>query len=137
VRLAVLFVLLLLTLPGAAQISGDQWIPIGPAPIAGNFDRSAGRATAIAVNPKNGDQVWVGTAAGGVWYSLNGGKNWTPESDLEDSLAIGAIALEDCTVLGCPSIIVGTGENAIRRETYHGAGLLLGGVTGFQNVNVA
>lgn len=137
VRVTIVLVLLIVTIPAAAQISGDQWVPIGPAPIADYFDRSVGRATAIAVNPKNGDQVWVGTAAGGVWYSLNGGKNWTPESDLEDSLAIGAIALDECSVLGCPSIFVGTGENAIRRETYHGAGLLLGAVTGFQNVNVA
>jgi hypothetical protein len=126
------------TLPAAAQIVGDQWVPIGPAPIAGFFNSSAtGRATAIAVNPKNADQVWVGAAAGGVWYSLNGGKNWTPESDFEDSLAIGAIALDDCSALGCPSIFVGTGENAVRRDTYYGAGLLVGGVTGLQDVSVA
>ena len=53
-----------------AQISGTEWTPIGPAPIGGFFKGGvSGRATAIAVNPFNGAQVWLGTAQGGVWYS--------------------------------------------------------------------
>lgn len=118
-------------LPSLAEIEGTNWFPIGPAPISGFFAGGAtGRASAIAVNPQNADDVWLGTAAGGVWHSLDAGLNWEPESDREDALAIGAIALDDCNADGCGAIFAGTGENAIRRDTYYGAGLLIGGITG-------
>ncbi len=114
-----------------ATIDGSTWFPIGPAPIDGFFAGGAsGRASAIAVNPANANEVWLGTAAGGVWHSLDNGANWEPESDREDALAIGAIALDGCTASGCAVIYAGTGENAIRRDTYYGAGLLIGSTSG-------
>lgn len=113
--------------PAGGAIEGTTWFPIGPAPIDGFFAGGvSGRATAIAVNPENPDEIWLGTASGGVWHSLDGGANWEPESDREDSLAIGAVALDDCNAAGCGTIYAGTGENAIRRDTYYGAGLLIG-----------
>ena len=78
----------------------------------------------------NPDDVWIGTASGGVWHSLDGGLNFEPESDQEDGLAIGAIALDGCSASGCTRIFAGTGENAIRRDTYYGAGLLVGAESG-------
>ena len=106
-------------------LEGDLWRPLGPAPIENFFGGGAtGRASAIAVNPFNVDEVWLGTAAGGVWHSQNGGQNWTPLTDFEIALAIGAIAVDDCTTGGCKRIYAGTGENAIRRDTYYGRGLL-------------
>ncbi len=117
--------------PASGQISGDTWFPIGPAPIDGFFAGGvSGRATAIAVNPANADDIWLGTAAGGVWHTLDAGLNWQPESDRQDALAIGAIAVAGCDSSGCARIYVGTGENAIRRDTIYGAGLLMGSVTG-------
>ncbi len=117
--------------PASAAIEGTTWFPIGPAPIDGFFAGGvSGRATAIAVNPDNPDEIWLGTAAGGVWHSLDGGANWEPESDREDSLAIGAIVPDGCTAAGCSVIYAGTGENAIRRDTYYGAGLLIGEESG-------
>ncbi len=112
-------------------ILGDTWFPIGPAPIDGFFPGGVtGRASAIAVNPFNLNDVWLGTAAGGVWHSIDGGVNWRPMSDYETSLAIGAIALDGCTARGCATVYAGTGENAIRRDTYFGGGLLIGGIFG-------
>src|SRR5262245_29452496 len=47
------------------QIQGINWFPIGPAPINGFFGGGvSGRASAIAVNEFNADDVWLGTAAG-------------------------------------------------------------------------
>lgn len=109
-----------------APIEGEFWFPLGPAPIENFFGGGvSGRASAIAVNPQNVEHVWVGGAAGGVWRSVNGGRNWVPISDGEVALAIGAIAVDDCDVSGCDTIYAGTGENAIRRDTYYGRGLLL------------
>jgi photosystem II stability/assembly factor-like uncharacterized protein len=127
VAVLVLFV----SFPADAQIQGTNWFPIGPSPEDGFFAGGvSGRATAIAFNPSRIDEVWLGTATGGVWHTLDGGLNWEPESDREDSLAIGAMAVDGCNAAGCAVIYAGTGENAIRRDTYYGAGLLVGSTTG-------
>ncbi|HET7433556.1 MAG TPA: hypothetical protein VFN10_02465 [Thermoanaerobaculia bacterium] len=129
--MSVLLLLLMMAFPAAAQIEGTNWFPIGPAPIEGFFAGGAtGRGTAIAVNPMNANDVWVGTAAGGVWHTRNAGVTWEPESDFTAALAVGSIALDGCTATDCANIYVGTGENAIRRDTLYGAGLLVGGTTG-------
>jgi hypothetical protein len=122
-----LFILVVLHLVAVPAVANGQWTPIGPAPINGPFAGGvSGRASVIAVNPQDFQQVWLGTAAGGVWYSPNGGKGWQPLSDHVESLAVGALAVADCDSSGCATIYVGTGENAIRRDTYYGAGLLVG-----------
>lgn len=117
--------------PAQAAIEGTTWFPLGPAPIDGFFRGGvSGRATAIAANPDNPDEIWVGTAAGGVWHTVDAGVNWEPLGDREESLAIGSLAVDQCSGAGCGRIYAGTGENAIRRDTYHGAGLLVGQVSG-------
>ncbi|HZI94731.1 MAG TPA: hypothetical protein VFE84_10840 [Patescibacteria group bacterium] len=133
--LCTLTIVLALAVPGrpahAGIISGYKWYPMGPAPSFQFFPGGeTGRATAIAVNPANADDIWVGTAGGGVWHSVNGGKNWSPMTDDQASLAIGSIVLAGCTTGGCNQVYAGTGENAIRRDTYYGAGLLIGTVNG-------
>lgn len=120
----------------AQTISGTNWFPIGPADLSNGQTYGdgrvnvAGRATVIAVNPSNTNDIWLGTATGGVWHSTNGGVNWLPMSDNEASLSIGAIALDGCSASGCTTIYAGTGENSIRRDTYYGMGLLVGQTSG-------
>ena len=117
-----------LTAPYAVAV--PSWHPIGPAPIADGYLAHveckadvSGRASAIAVNPVDPREVFLGTANGGVWLSNDAGLSWTPMSDNEASLAIGAVAVDDCA--GPLMIYAGTGENSIRRDTYSGAGLLV------------
>jgi hypothetical protein len=117
-------------------IQGAVWFPIGPAPVANGQawpgrTSVSGRANSIAVNPMNPDDIWLGTATGGVWHSVNlTNTQWQPRSDSEESLAIGVVKLDGCSASGCSSIWVGTGENSIRRDTYYGAGLMLGQTSG-------
>lgn len=118
-----------------------NWVPIGPEEIIQQVDEYeysySGRATVIAVNPKNPEDVWLGTATGGVWHSSNipfqdylSQDNqsleyqWTPKTDNASSLSIGSILLEDCSDERCDTVWVGTGENNIRRDTYYGSGLM-------------
>jgi photosystem II stability/assembly factor-like uncharacterized protein len=123
-------------LAGQSVIKGINWFPIGPADYQDGQTygdsrvHASGRATIIAVNPANPNDVWLGTAGGGVWHSTNGGVNWLPMSDDQASLAIGSIALDSCSANGCAVIYAGTGENGIRRDTYYGMGLLIGSTSG-------
>ena len=112
---------------GAYSNYGYKWKELGPAPVCCMFPSpTTGRATSIAVNPFNKDDVWLGTAGGGVWHSTDAGQSWKPMSDDQEALAIGAIAVSGCNATFCSTIYAGTGENASRRDTYHGVGLLVG-----------
>jgi hypothetical protein len=126
----------------------EGWFPIGPAPInvgqvyvnsSQNRLPATGRATVIQVNPQNPDDVYLGTAGGGLWHTSNardGDPVWTfGLSGVGEfqSNAIGAVALQSChstssscgpgIVCGCDVIWAGTGENGRRRDTQAGAGV--------------
>lgn len=108
--------------PAAALPS---WKAIGPAPIPngqtfGTVQPVSGRVTAIAVHPTNPSILYVGTADGGVYRTLDGGTSWTPIFDRAQSLAIGAIAIDPVT----PStVFVGTGEGNLSEDSFEGVGL--------------
>ncbi len=107
------------------------WAALGPAPIEDgqtftNFGTPvSGRVTSIALAPGyNGttnQTVYVGAAQGGLWRSIDNGTNWTPLTDNQPSLAVGAIAIDPTN----PNVIyVGTGEGNRSGDTYYGQGLL-------------
>jgi hypothetical protein len=103
------------------------WTPIGPTNLPNGSALStntgisvSGRVTAIVVDPTDPNKVYLGTAQGGVWRSLNGGTSWTAIADNAQSLAIGALALapSDPTIL-----YVGTGEFNACGDCFFGVGL--------------
>jgi len=98
------------------------WVPLGPAPIPVNAATSySGRVSAIAVHPTNPDIVYVGTAQGGLYRTLNGGTTWTPLMDSALTIAIGAVAISPSDPT---TIFVGTGESTLCSSgCYIGVGL--------------
>ena len=52
----------------------------------------SGRVKALVVDPRNSNVVYLGAAQGGVWKTTNGGDSWTPLTDDQPSLAMGALA---------------------------------------------
>ena len=95
----------------ANQPEPASWTPLGPAPIPVNANTAySGRVSAIAVHPTNPNIVYVGTAQGGLYRSLNGGTTWTPLMDNALTLAIGAVAISPSDPT---TIFVGTGESSL------------------------
>ena len=86
---------------------------IGPAFISG-------RVTALAVNPFNRAQYYVGVASGGLWKTENAGLTWSPVFQNEGSFSIGDVKLDPKD----PAIVwVGTGENNSQRSVDYGDGV--------------
>ena len=106
--------------------AGGVWTPVGPNSISngqalsGGNTSVTGRVTAVVVDPSNSNNVYLGTAQGGVWRSLNAGTTWENIFDNADSLAVGALAVapSDPTKL-----YVGTGEFNGCADCFFGAGL--------------
>lgn len=99
------------------------WQCIGPSPLAQNEGGNlSGRVPAIAVDPTNPNNVYIGAADGGVWKSTNGGTSWAPLTDNQPSLAIGALAIDPLN----PNIILaGTGEPFPANQFTYSSGLLM------------
>jgi hypothetical protein len=100
------------------------WTSLGPSPIPnGQVTGSlsvTGRVTAFQIDPTNSNVVYLGTAQGGVYRSLNGGITWLQIFDNATTSAIGALALapSDHTKL-----FVGTGEANGSADSYAGVGI--------------
>lgn len=100
-----------------AKISRRQaegaWREVGPAPIPNGFlpggleSTVSGRVNAVAVHPINPDIVYIGTAAGGLFRTLDGGKTWVGLMAEAQSLSIGAISIAPSQPT---TVYVGTGE---------------------------
>src|SRR6185312_6428987 len=118
-----------------APAATNVWTPLGPAPIPNgqtsgtvlnpaNEVAVSGRVTTIAIDPADttGNTVYVGTAQGGLYRTLDGGANWTPLMDAEPSLAIGAITVDP---LDHTKVFVGTGEANNSGDSFFGVGLFI------------
>lgn len=108
---------------GAAPApNSGGWTPLGPAPeVTGQGVSDSGRITSIAVNPQNSNDIWIGSADGGVWNSLDGGTSWVPMTDTQQTLSVGSMAIDPDN----PNIIyVGTGEANFNPDGFWGVGIL-------------
>jgi hypothetical protein len=103
------------------SLKGTVWTPIGPSPISEQGTEDNGMVTAIAVNPYNASIIYIGTAAGGVWRTRDGGDHWTPLFDRQPALGIGepqGIAIDpnntDIIYAGTSQrVMLGTGNTGI------------------------
>jgi photosystem II stability/assembly factor-like uncharacterized protein len=100
-----------------------SWSFIGPQPIDTPYTYPvvSGRVTALAVDPRNSNTVYLGAAQGGVWKTIDGGTSWTPLTDTEPSLALGSVTLDPSNP---NTVYVGTGEENFSGDSYYGAGIL-------------
>jgi photosystem II stability/assembly factor-like uncharacterized protein len=112
-------------LSGAAILGQPSWISLGPAPIlngqtAGSQPVS-GRISAIAADPRDAGTIYLAAAGGGVWKTTDAGNHWTPLTDDQATLFMGAIALAPSD----PDVIyAGTGEATNSSLSFTGHGVL-------------
>ncbi len=80
------------------QHSSSNWVSMGPinTPIILNNGkkRGNGRINCIAFDPVEADIIWVGSPAGGLWKSIDGGSNWTTNTDDLPVIGVSHIAID-------------------------------------------
>ena len=102
-----------------AQEVPPKWLSKTPARNIGPGGMS-GRVTTIDVVNNAPDNIYVGTASGGVWKSTSGGIDWTPIFNDQVTASIGALAIQQSN----PDVIwVGTGEGNPRNSLNGGYGI--------------
>jgi photosystem II stability/assembly factor-like uncharacterized protein len=73
-------------LPPEWPVPIGRWRCLGPANVTG-------RIKSLAMHPANGHVLYAGAAGGGVWKTVNGGRDWFATMGRERSLAIGGLAI--------------------------------------------
>ncbi|MBA3663782.1 MAG: T9SS type A sorting domain-containing protein [Bacteroidetes bacterium] len=76
----------------AVTATNAAWVPLGPfgSPAGGD----AGRIQVIRMHPASTNTFYVGTAAGGMWMTYNGGLTYTTTTDQIASLGVSDIAID-------------------------------------------
>jgi photosystem II stability/assembly factor-like uncharacterized protein len=90
-----------------------EWRSIGPANMGG-------RTADVEGVPGNPNLVYVATASGGLWKTVNGGVIWKPIFERQGTISIGDVALAPSN----PDVVwVGTGESKPRNSVSFGDGV--------------
>lgn len=98
----------------AATVSGLPARNIGSAAMSGRI------AAVDAIDQDGRITVFVGSASGGVWKSVNGGTTYRPVFDRESAQSIGAVAIDPSHP---KTVWVGTGEAWVRNSVSIGDGV--------------
>ncbi len=98
------------------------WVSLGPTPGSyPGYGNISSRVVTGSYDPTNANTIYIGTANGGVWKSIDGGINWQPLTDNQNSLAMGAIVIDPSN---SNIVYAGTGEATYSGASYYGRGLL-------------
>ncbi len=95
------------------QSAASDWELVGPTNIGG-------RMTCVVAHPTNADILWAGAAGGGVWQSTDAGQTWKALWSQQESLNIGALAIDPKS---SDTLYCGTGEANLSADSYPGVGL--------------
>jgi hypothetical protein len=97
----------------SATIAGMRWRNLGPA----NFE---GRSSDIVGIPGPSKTLFVATAGGGIWKTMNNGVTWRPVFDDKRVISMGMLAIAPSDT---QQVWAGTGEPNSRNTIEAGAGI--------------
>ncbi len=99
--------------PFEAALDRLEWRSIGPANMGG-------RTADVEGVPGDPNTVFVASASGGLWKTVNGGISWKPIFERQGTISLGDIALAP----GNPDVVwAGTGESNTRNSVSFGDGV--------------
>ena len=106
----------------SSDMQDINWVSLGPTPgYYFNYGNISSRVVTGAFHPTDPNTIYIGPANGGVWKSVDGGINWIPLTDYQQSLSMGAIAIDPSN----PDLVyAGTGEATYSGASWYGRGLL-------------
>ncbi len=111
-----------LRLQNSDRMLAINWVSLGPTPgYYFNYGNISSRVVTGTFDPSNPNTIYIGPANGGVWKSTDSGVNWTPLTDEQASMAMGAIAVDPTN---SNNVYAGTGEATYSGASYYGRGLL-------------
>lgn len=94
------------------------WQEVGPKKwddVTGHWAPGIGRFTDIYVHKANPDIIYVGTPAGGLWKTTNGGTTWSALTDNLPIIGVGGVVTEPNN----PNVVyISTGDNERAADTY-------------------
>ena len=76
----------------ASPNTGGNWTALGPFNVP-NSNNGIGRVNVIGFDPTNANNLWVGSASGGLWKSTDTGASWSTSTDGFVNLGVGDIAI--------------------------------------------
>ncbi|MBN8672610.1 MAG: T9SS type A sorting domain-containing protein [Chitinophagales bacterium] len=85
--------------------SASNWTGLGY--CQDGATRIGGRIVCMAIDPNNTNNLWVGSASGGIWKSTNAGTSWTSVPTNLPVLGVSAILVDPSN---SNTIYAGTGE---------------------------
>ena len=97
----------LTTLPNTEHRGGAaNWTSMGPSSSNSGYN-GIGRVNCVTVDPTNSDNIWVGTPAGGLWKSTDGGTSWTTNTDNFTVMGVSAVVIDPTNT---NVMYIGTGD---------------------------
>jgi uncharacterized repeat protein (TIGR01451 family) len=73
-----------------------SWSFIGPNSTVGGYE-GIGRVNCVGFHPTDKNTFWIGSPAGGLWKTVDGGLNWNSSFDNQPVLGVSDIAIDPAT----------------------------------------
>ena len=74
------------------ESASGNWTNLGVSASGGGY-AGIGRINVVAFHPTDNNTFWIGSPAGGLWRTTNGGASWTVLTDQNDVLGVSGIAV--------------------------------------------